>query len=414
MIKNLKKHLSSELAKGSLVLFVMINIFNFLNYVFHFSMARLLIPADYIVLGVLMHLVYLYSTPSEAIIGVISKYTTKFSMEKEYGKIKFLVQNSLKKTAKYSLILFITATILAGIINYFFWHIDFILIVLTNLLIFEIFLIAILRGVQQGRKKFYSLGGNMILESTIKLVLAITLVLIGFKVLGAILGLVVGVMVAIVFSFYALKDLFKEKGKKAKLDGIGHYSTSFLGAMIAIVLMYSLDVFLAKIYFVDDLAGKYAVISMLGKMIFFGTIPIGKALFPISSEKFNRNEKTKNLFYKSFLAIALLSSVALLIFLFFPKLLILILFGAKYTEVSQYLIYVGIALTFLSFTNLVVMYGLSIERFKAYYLYLFIFVILEFTLFSMFHATLMEFVLTFMISNILMFLGSLVIVKIKN
>ncbi len=52
----IKRIWSSELGRGAIILLVMINIYNVLNFAFHFSMARLLGPADYGILAVLMSL----------------------------------------------------------------------------------------------------------------------------------------------------------------------------------------------------------------------------------------------------------------------------------------------------------------------------------------------------------------------
>ena len=65
MIEKIKNKIrSDELLKGSFILFIMINIFNLLNQVFHLIMARLLGPADYGTLTVLFSLIYIFAIPS--------------------------------------------------------------------------------------------------------------------------------------------------------------------------------------------------------------------------------------------------------------------------------------------------------------------------------------------------------------
>ncbi len=405
----LKKFLSSDLGRGSVILFIMMNIFNFLNYAFHFAMARMLTPADYGIVGVLMSLLYIYGIPSEAIQGIFSKYSSKHMAKNEEGKINYIISLGVKKLLFYGLLMFIAASIIEFFLSSYL-KISFFIILLVNLSIFLILLVSIFRGVMQGMKKFSKLGWNLIIESSFRLLVAIALVLFGFGVFGAVGGLLTGFLVGVILAIYFLRDITKSKMQKANLEGVGNYSASFLGSMIAIILMYSLDIILVRAFFSAEITGQYTVLSMLSKMIFFGTISISKALFPVSSERFAKNGKTKGLFYKSAIIIALLSAVALFLFLFFPKWIIGILFGQKYLEASGYLIYTGIALTFLSFTNLVVIYGLSIERFKNYY-YLFLFVILEIILGSIFHNNLLEFTIAFMFSNIIMFLGSLILIK---
>ena len=97
MYKKIRKLSGEEIFRGGIVLLIMVNIFNFLNYLFHFSMARLLTPADYGVLAVLMSLVYIFTIQGEGIQTIVSRYTTRFNIKKQYGKIKYLLVRSLKK-----------------------------------------------------------------------------------------------------------------------------------------------------------------------------------------------------------------------------------------------------------------------------------------------------------------------------
>ena len=86
----IKKILSDEMVKGGIVLFIMISIFNFLNYLFHFITARMLDPSQYGVLVTLMSIIYIITIPSEAIQTIVTKYTSNFYKYKQYGKIRTL------------------------------------------------------------------------------------------------------------------------------------------------------------------------------------------------------------------------------------------------------------------------------------------------------------------------------------
>ncbi len=64
---------SKSLMGGSIILLISINIFNALNFLFHFFMARMLTISDYGILAALMSIVYVLTIPSEAIQTIISK-----------------------------------------------------------------------------------------------------------------------------------------------------------------------------------------------------------------------------------------------------------------------------------------------------------------------------------------------------
>lgn len=405
----LKRFLSSELVKGATILFVMMNIFNLLNFLFQFIMARLLGPAGYGTLAVLISMIYVYGVPTEAIQNIVSRHTSKFNLKKEYGKIKFFMFRSLKKSFVIAGLIFIVATIFSIFLTRFL-KIDFWLIFITNLFIFLAFFNPILKGVLQGRKKFKLLGMSLILDAGLKLIFSIFLVLIGMKVFGAILGILLGVFGGLIFGLYFNREIVHAEKKEASFKKIYSESTPYFISMLVILLVLSLDIILAKRFFSPEVTGQYAVLSMLGKVIFLGTIAISKAMFPLTSENHENKKSSKKLLEKSFIIVLGISVVIIIAYFLFPELIVSISYGSQYLDVAPLIVYSGIALSFLSLSNLLLVYGLSTNKLKKSY-YLFIFLIVEIVLFSLFHDTLLEYILAFMASNIIMFIGSFFFIK---
>ena len=400
----LKKIFSSELGRGAIILFVTINIFNFLNFLFHFFMGRILGPEDYGTLAVLMSIVYIYTIPTETIQTLISNYTSKLNLKKNEGEIKFLIIKSLKSGIILSWWVFLFATLIGFFVAKFL-DINFWLIFITNIILFFAFSLPVMRGVLQGRKKFGALGGNLIIASLLKLFFAVSLVILGFKVFGAMIGILLGASAGLVFSFYSNKDILIKKEKKIVFDRIYSQSIPYLITMIVILLIFSLDILFAKKFFSAEFAGKYAVLSMLGKAIFLGTLAVSKVMFPLTSERYYTSSDSTGLFKKSLLLISLICVIIVAIYGFFPKLIIMVLYGSQYTDMYPYLVFSGIAFSFLSLTNLIYIYGLSTNRIKNTP-FLFIFLAIEIILFYLFHANILEYITGFMVSNIIMFIGS--------
>src|SRR3989344_1032996 len=315
MIKYLIK---SEFGKGTIILFFTMNVYNFLNFLFHFAMGRMLGPSDYGVLAVLMSIVYIYGVPTEAIQNIISKYTSNLNYKKKDGKIKFLMIKSLRKGFNISLILFVFASILSFILSIFL-SINYCLFFLTNFFLFISFSSPITKGILQGRKKFWQLGNNLIIESSLKFVFAVSFVMFGFKVYGAIVGVLFGVLAGLVFSLFFNKDLLGRKSEKIELPGAYRNSVPYFIIMLVILLVFSLDVILAKRFFSPELAGKYAILSLLGKMIFLGTLAVSKAMFPLTTERNINNIDSKSVFIKSLILISIICVIGILLYLFFPQ-----------------------------------------------------------------------------------------------
>ena len=407
MFEKIKRKIKNdELVKGSLILFVMLNVFNFLNYLFQFLMARLLGPADYSILGALMFFIYIFMIPGETIQTIIARYTSKFNARKDAGKIKSLLDKSMKKGIIISSIIFVLLLPLSFFFSYLL-NINIWMIILTNIFVFYVFLVPITRGVLQGKKRFFDLGINVVLEGIGKVAISFILVIIGWKVYGAIIGMLIAGSLAFFMALIKIrKNLSKEK-KSYAFDGIYSYSLPILIAITSITLMYSIDLILPRIFFTPENAGQYIVISMLGKIILFVNAAIGKTFFPLSSEKHERGKSSNKIFKKAIKITLLLSAIILLAYFFMPKMVIGILFGSEYTKASNILFIVGLAYTFFAFSNLFILYGLSRDRIKNSSCLLLGIAVIQIVLLSIFHSTLVEFSIAMLLSSLLMLITSI-------
>lgn len=408
MLNKIRQLWKDELLRGSIILFVMLNLFNFLNYVYHFFMARMLTTSDYGILMSLFSLIYIFSVPGEAIQAIFSKYTSKYSENK--GKLKDLLFRGLKKAVKISFLFYI-AFIPTAVFLSFFLGIKFMLFALTGLFIFGSFISPVVRGILQGKKRFIGFGTSLNSESISKIILAIILVLVIGNVYGAVYGVVLSTIFGFLVALFFIRDIIAEKRKKVIIKGIYGYSWNAFILFTIVMMMLSLDVILAKRFFSPDMAGKYAVASLLGKTIFFATSGIGKAMFPISSEK-KVHEKRKVL-KKALIVTCTLSAIALIAFLIFPELIIKILFGSKYIEISPILVYVGIAFTMLSITNLIVFHKLSYKKVKYSY-FMVLFIVIQVLLLYFFGKDVLRFSIAHCFANFFAMLGSLFLKSVKK
>lgn len=410
-----RKIKSDGLIRGGFALLLMIGMFNFLNYVFQIAMARMLEPADYSILAVLISIGYIFGIPNEAIQTIITKYASKFNIKKENGKMKDVFYRSLKKGFIFSLLIFAVFIILSFFLTDLL-KINFWLLALTGLLIFYVFSVPIIRGVLQGKKKFWNLGLNMVIESFIKVLFAIILVLIGWRVYGAMIGVLVGGIAAFFIAFAAIKDVTSSRRKKiGKFNGVYRYNLPVLVGITSIVLMYSLDVIIARIFFSPELAGKYAFISLIGKAILFSSFAVSKTMFPLSSESFEKGKKTIGILKKSVLLILAISVFILLLCFLAPEKVIKVisLGSSQYLDASNILFIVSAAFSFTALTNILITYALSINKIRKISLSLLIFVLMEAGLLGLFHSNLIEFSISLLVVNFLMFLYSLWLIKKK-
>jgi O-antigen/teichoic acid export membrane protein len=400
--------LSKSFVKGSLILLIAFNLFNALNFFFHFVMARMLTISDYGVLAALFSTVYILGIFSESIQLVITKFA---SLENKPGKLKNIFFKSLKKASKFSFALFILYLII-GIPLSSLLKISYPLFVINGLMVFVAFYIPVGRGMMQGRKMFGSLGANMIIESGFKLILGIAFVFIGLGVYGAVTGAVIGPIIAILFSFLFLKKIMKSKEEKTKTLGIYTYTRPVFVTMFSLLVFYSIDIIIAKIVFSPEVAGFYAIASILGKTIFWGTQPISKAMFPLTTDKkYSKKKITRHGIFANALGILLgLLIVAWVIFYFFPDILVRVFSGKTIPESSSILFFMALATGLLSLANLNLLYKLSRGKTQGYFYFL-IFVVIEIALLFYFSASLLQFSIAFMTSSAIFLWGTVVLMN---
>ncbi len=401
----------NELFRGSLILFILINLGNLINYLYQIIMARMLGPSDYGILAVLISFTYIFAIPTLAIQTAVSKKIAIFNVQKEYSKMKGLFFSFLKRLFILSLIVFVLFVILSFFIvkplNISFW-----LLILTGILIITSFVYPLAAGSLQGMKKFSALGWNTVFIFSIKIISAIILVLLGFKIYGAILGLILGVIFGFIFALPYIKEIINAKTENDGIKFFNRENILIFSAMLVFVFIYSIDVILARAFFPSNIVGKYAVISTIGKIILFSTMSIGNAMFPISAERHYAGAKTKGIIKKASLYVFFLCAVAIILFIIFPELIIKLLFGNQYLETAKLLPYLGIAFSFTAFLNILILYRISKDEFNSLHLFLItLFLAIEVVLLFLFNANIKQFTLAFMFSSIITFIGSFILIR---
>lgn len=402
----MKLELNKRLLRGSFALVIAFGLYNLFNFLFHFSMARILSISDYGILAALFSVIYLSSLFAEAVQTVIAKYSSRSNTE---GMLKNILKRASKKAVLISSICFCIYLIVSIPLSKLL-EINYSLLAFNGLVLFISFVLPVYRGLLQGMKKFKNLGLNMIIESSAKLVLSIFFVMLGWRVYGALAGVLAGGAIAILLSFVPLRKVLKSKETKIELNDIYDYAKPAFFVSALIILFYSVDLIIAKMIFPVEVAGAYAIASVLSKIIFWGTLPISKAMFPMTAE----NGADKRSLLTSALAILLIGiAIVLCAFYFFNEPIVELFSGKSLPESSQILFFLGIAMSFISLTNLILLYKLSLGKTKGFYK-LAIFLVIEVISLFVFHDNLLTFSYALTISSAVFFVGVLFFAMKKN
>jgi O-antigen/teichoic acid export membrane protein len=376
-------------------------------------MARLLSVADYGVLVSIMAIYTLIAVPSEAVQNTITRYVT---LNPEPGKIKDIMRKSFKRFSRLSLAAFILFIILAIPLSKYL-NIGYFALAVSGFVIFVTFFNPIPRAVLLGEKKYSSLGLNVILEGVLKIVLGVGFVFLfsslGYfylKVHGAVLGVVVGALIALFVAFVPLKNISSAVEQKANVKDIYFYVKPAFIVTLVIFAFISVDVILAKIIFDPETAGSYAIASTLGKIIFFVTGPIAKAMFPLTSSESNQSVKSRKILIYSGIFLFAMILFGLLIYYFFPTLLVLLFSGKSLPAAESILFIIAIGSALVAISNLLLTYRLSIGKTKGS-IYFGSFIVIEILLLCFYSQTIMQFSFAFLAAAIIFLIGTLVIFK---
>ncbi|MFH1545373.1 MAG: oligosaccharide flippase family protein [archaeon] len=387
--------LLTELVSGSLA------------YIYHIVMGRMLSVEEYAVLATIISLFYILSVPSAAIQTTIAKFVSQFKAKEENEKISSLLSKSFKKLFLIALILAFLLVIFTPIISNFLHISSPIPFLILSVIVFYSFLLPIAVGAIQGLQKFNYYNLNALTFSSSKLVFAAILVLLGFGVAGALFAFVLAALAGAAILLYGLRNYLKRIKTSVFAKEIYLYSFPALIILFCLMIFFNIDLILVKHFFSPYEAGNYAVASVLGKVMFFGSTAIAMVLFPKASQLNAAKKSSLGLLKKSLLYVFIFSFLVFIAYWFFPSFIINLLLGPKYPVAIQLLPLFGLTMFFFSFCNLITYYNLAIQNKRIIFPMIF-FAVMEIILLILFHSTLFTVIHVLLWTIALLFLTLLI------
>jgi O-antigen/teichoic acid export membrane protein len=381
------------------------------NGLFQLVMGGMLTANQFGILTSLLSVFLVFSVPVAAIQTVTTKYVANFKATDDYSKIKQLLLSSTKHLLVLGLLLAILITAASGYISAFLKINSSVpVLIIAAALLFSLIL-PVGRGVLQGMQKFNLLGLNLLTATLLRLLTAITLVLLGFGASGALLGSAMGPLAALAIIIFPLARLLKPYKQQVKVDLVEIYN--YFGPTLATIFFYYLaigsDIVIVKHFFSPRVAGYYAGAVTMGKVTLFLPAAISMVMFSKSAEQHTLEQDTlSNLKRYLFWAGVLSGAVALLYFII-PKQIMLVIGFGKYTPVASVVGILGLAMAFFALNNILFLYQLSVHRLKFIWLLAFL-ALSQIVALWLFHSSLMLVAVVVMIYGCLMFATNFAIV----
>ncbi|MEK6968827.1 MAG: flippase [Nanoarchaeota archaeon] len=375
--------MAGAIVKGTIYLMVSVFVFFLANYVLHIAIGRFLGPEMYGVFGVLMSL-YLIS---DAFFGTgLPKAVSKFMSEHE-DKKKYIYKVSLRLqlilTVIFSSFFIVFAKQIALILNdeSLTNYIVFIGVMMISLSLLSLYSC----GFFNGLRKFKQQALIRIVHVSLRTILALLFLYLGFRLFGVLTAFLISQVVALIYCVFYFKSklsskeepLNSEEKKTIGAKKIFMFSLPIVAASLTFTLVRNINILFIKSFLVDNyLVGLFTAAATLSNLPFLVFAPVSLTLLPSISKAASTNnmELIKKYISQSTRYILILLLPIIAITMTTSKEVLRLLYSADYVAGADVLSILLVSSTFLTISSALssVITGMGKPRFELYYSILFL------------------------------------------
>ncbi len=406
---------NNRFLQASTVVFIGSVAANFLNYAFNLVMGRLLPPEIYGELVALFTLLVIVSVPGGTITMVLSKYTADHMAKGETDAVSALRRATRVPMYYLGVGSFILTLILALPLSSYL-HVPLVPMLIFSLLLPLSFFTASNNGFLQGLQAFKALSISNVINALLKFAFSIFFVLLGLSIGGIVCALIIASLLAFTYGWWVLRRRMPHTGTPSTetnwytvFRDKRHYIGFTFLATLLLAIFVNVDTLLAKHYLEPFIAGEYAALSVLGKIITYGSAAVLVVLFPMTSASHTaRDGKTGRLLAFSLAIVGLASVFLVVLFGTFPSYIISLLFGPEYLGGAPYLVYFAGAMGLSSMATVFTQYFLATHH-KTFIYPLSILALAEIIGISIFHTSIIAIVLVSLSTSAILLMSCIVL-----
>jgi O-antigen/teichoic acid export membrane protein len=340
-----------------------------LNLLHNIIMGRLLTPADYGQLTLIITLQLLIGLLPSALQTVVARFTARYHAQDNLALLMAL-RTAARRIAWGSGIALAVAGILLSPLLVTLFHLEHIWLLIPNLLVVPLFIaMSIDRGLLQGLDGFWWLSPAYASEAVIRLGVGVLLVLAntGRGLEGAVWAVAESVVVTWLISWLAVRHFRATQVESQPVASTErqawlHLAGVTLMALVGQALITSSDFLLVKNFFSPQDAGLYAAVSVMGRIVYFGALPLTILLVPLIARRQALNEPTRSILYLLIGGGTAACGTLLVISLLFAPAILRLMYGEPYVPAAGLLPAYGLAASLYTLTNLMVSYRIALGR----------------------------------------------------
>ncbi|OGC46647.1 hypothetical protein A3F07_00805 [candidate division WWE3 bacterium RIFCSPHIGHO2_12_FULL_38_15] len=369
-MERIKAVLKDQTVSGTIVVTTGLFVSSIFSYFLQFSLGRFLPVREYGDFNALLSVYYIVGVPSTVLGISIIKVVSELKAEKEHEKVSGLFWNLSLFSLIFGAVLAAVFLILQKNIGSYLNITDGTVLKIYSALIMLSFLSLIPQSFLQGLLKFNSYAFFVVILGLLRLVIPVLFVIVGYGVAGAYGGISIVIVLTYFISLLLLRSDFVIKVHRISFNKyykrILTFSASVLLVNLALMMLNNIDVLLVKRFFLPEVAGYYAGVVTVGKILLFGAGTVSVVMFPQISQAHIKNQNVYEKL-KKFLALQLIIVIlGLVVFSVFPKLIVRIMFGNPFLPTVPFIPSFAIFMCLYVLITFMVNFFLAVNQTKVF------------------------------------------------
>jgi O-antigen/teichoic acid export membrane protein len=222
-------------------------------------------------------------------------------------------------------------------------------------------LLGVERGILQGQARFSQLAVSLQIEMWVRLLAIILVIYLKWSATGVALSLLVSFILPWILAMRVNAGLSTSVvNPDETYKEIVALARPLVIALLGQVLINNADILLVKYFYPKETAGQYAVLALVGRIVFFANWPIVMALFSVAAQNHEKGEPHDYLLRTALAIIGVLSALITLVCFAIPVQITMLLFGPAYLPIAPLLWLYAAGTTFYVIANAIVNYRIAV------------------------------------------------------
>jgi O-antigen/teichoic acid export membrane protein len=358
-------HLGTQLGRATSVMIGLTLLASIANYASNIIFSRLLSPASYGDLTALIAFSVIAAVPTGAAQTVVAERIAVLSAAGEHYRVRYLIRYAIAHIGMISLAFGVLYVLCIPLLTRAL-SLQTVgpAIALAPLLVLSFFMPVAL-GVLQGMQRFVALGAMLLAVAISRIVIGVPWTLAGGGAGGPLIGQAIGCVLALGAIAYLSRNYLLRGGAGAARAGMrrrpDRRTLAAGGAFIGFALISNLDVLLAKLTLSAHAAGEYAALVTVEKIVIFLPGAVAVVMVPNAARARHLLGSATGVLRVSALLVSVTTLLVAVPAVLAPRLLLRLMFGAKYLSASAGVLPIVCAGTCLALLYLLVVYTVAIQ-----------------------------------------------------